>query len=38
MIDTTDGKGAVRDDVLKVEIQEELVYRPKTKETRAYYE
>lgn len=36
MIDTTGG--ATKDDVLNIEIQEELVYRPKTRETRAYYE
>lgn len=42
MIDTTNGAGdqgqSRRQDVLNVEIQEELVYRPKTKETRAFYE
>ena len=38
MIDTTIGAVRNRQDVLNVEIQEELVYRPKTKETRAFYE
>ena len=38
MIDTTGGAFRNRQDVLNVEIQEELVYRPKTKETRAFYE
>ena len=39
MIDTTQGAAARnRQDVLNVEIAEELVYRPKTKETRAFYE
>ena len=40
MIDTS-GAGntnKTRQDVLNVEIQEELVYRPKTRETRAFYE
>jgi len=27
-----------RENVLNVEIQEDLVYRPKTKETKAHYE
>ena len=41
LIDTTGGGqtgSRSRQDVLNVEIEEELVYRPKTKETRAFYE
>ena len=36
MINT--GGEALRRDVLTIEIQEDLVYRPKSKETKAFYE
>ena len=40
MIDTSGGKlqESTKHDVLNVEIYEELTYRPKTKETHAFYE